>query len=181
MNTTHYMTATGVYVMLLLGFVIDYWSIGPNSIRDRLAFLIYLACFREGFNGSEIDRALVELFGGVIDKTKDWARDAYIADADTRIVIGASVSVIAIYCVGCLLPDVWAQHMGRYAAMAFTVRSRSRINWRLLSCAIVIGLMVDLSKGMLGGLFNMLVQLDVELISELPDILFGTGEGGYGQ
>jgi hypothetical protein len=61
-------------VLLLLALVVDYMSVGPNSIRDRLAFLMGLVAVREGFNGSPLDDFVAQQ----LDKrpTMDVVREA---------------------------------------------------------------------------------------------------------
>ena len=52
----HLMSPTATAILLVLALIIDYMSVGPNSLRDRLAFLMGVAAIREGFNGSPLDR-----------------------------------------------------------------------------------------------------------------------------
>lgn len=167
----HIMSPTGVYVMFMIAVVIDWMSVGPNSVRDRVAFVIALACFREGFNGSDLDKFVVQALGGVIDQTKVWSGDAYIADAETSIVIGAVVGVVGIYTAGCLMPSMLATKMGRFATMAF--RSRTRLNWQLWLCAFFIGMTADLAEGVVGLILNFFVDLCVTVTGIMPGWIFG--------
>src|SRR5687767_15803921 len=94
------MSPTGVAVLLLLALVVDYMSVGPNSLRDRLAFLLALPAVREGFNDSPLDRWTVGALSGAIDTLKGMTGGAYIAGAVTSVVVGALVGVLFIYTVG---------------------------------------------------------------------------------
>jgi hypothetical protein len=55
------MSPTATALVLLLALVVDYMSVGPNSIRDRIAFLLAVPAIREGFNGSPLDGWTVDL------------------------------------------------------------------------------------------------------------------------
>jgi hypothetical protein len=171
LNGIHFLTPTGVYVLLILAFVIDYTSIGPNSIRDRVAFFIAVACINEGFNASTLDAKLAETLGAVIDQTKVWSGDAYIADAKTNIVIGAVVSIAWIFTIGVLLPAKFSSRVGKFATMTF--ECKTRLNYKLWASAIFLGLMTDLTQGLFGFVFQGALRYDTFIVGFLPRILFG--------
>jgi hypothetical protein len=118
----HSMSPTGVAVLLLLALVVDYLSVGPNSIRDRIAFFLGLAAIRQGFNGSPLDNWTVGFLSGAINQLKGMTGSAYIAGAVTSALIGAGVGVLAIYTVGALMPNKATKYLGRFAAIKFRSR-----------------------------------------------------------
>ncbi len=113
----HVMSPTGVAVLLMLALVVDYLSIGPNSIRDRLAFCLALPAIRQGFNDGPIDRWTVEALSNGIEALKNVAGGSYLAAAITSVVLGAGVTILAIYTVGALLPAKASKKLGRFAAI----------------------------------------------------------------
>ena len=166
------MSPTACAVLLLFALVVDWLSMGANSIRDKLAFLMGLAAINVGFDGSPLDRWTVGVLSALIDKAKEQAGDAYIAGAITAQLIGAAVLVLAVYTIGCLMPDRFAKKLGKYAAMAFP-STKSRINWKLWVCAALLGMMCDLPVGWGGDTLRFLVDLNVDLCSTVPAWLFG--------
>lgn len=169
----HVMSPTGVAVLLLLALVVDYMSVGPNSIRDRLAFLLGLVAVREGFNGSPLDRWTVDAFSGAIDTLKGMAGGAYIAGAVTQVVLSAAVGILAIYTVGALMPDKLSTKLGRFATIHFPDSAMHRINYKLWLFAILLGLLADLPGGVVGALLNGAIAALTEVVQPLPNFLFG--------
>lgn len=169
----HVMSPTEVGVLLLLALVVDYMSVGPNSIRDRLAFLMGLVAVREGFNGSELDRWTVDALSGLIDMLKNMAGGAYIAGAITQVVLSAAVGILAIWTVGALMPDKLATKLGRFAGIHFPDSAIHRINYKLWTCAILLGLLADLPGGVVGNLLSAAIAALTEVFQPLPNFLFG--------
>lgn len=169
----HVMTPTGVAVLLLLALVVDYMSVGPNSIRDRLAFLMGLVAIREGFNGSPLDQWTVEFLSGAIDTLKNMAGGAYIAGAATQFVLSAAIGILAIYTVGAMLPVKMSAKLGRFATIAFPDSAIHRLNYKLWTCALLLGLLADLPGGAVGGLLDGAIAALTEIFQPLPNFLFG--------
>jgi hypothetical protein len=169
----HVMSPTGVAVLLLLALVVDYLSVGPNSIRDRLAFLMALPAIREGFNGSPLDQWTVGALSKGIDTLKQMAAGAYIAGAITSVVLGAGIGVLAIYTVGALMPNSAAKKLGRFASIKFPTSSLHRINYRLWLCAALLGMLADLPGGMVGQMLTTAVDFLVSVSASIPFTLFG--------
>lgn len=169
---SHSMSPTGVAVLLLLALVTDYMSVGPDSLRDRLAFLMGLAAIREGFNGSPLDQWTVGALSNAIDSLKAMASGAYIAGAVTSVLLAAGVGILAIYTVGALLPTKFAGRLGRFAAIQFPTSALHRINVKLWVCAILLGMLADLPQGLVGSLVTSAVNADVALASTIPALLF---------
>lgn len=169
----HEMSPTGVAVLLLLALVVDYMSIGPNSMRDRLAFLIALPVVREGFDDSPLDEWTVDALGTLIDSLLKMTKGAYIAGASTNAIIGAAVGILFIYTIGALLPDRFSNKLGRFATLSFPTSPMKRINVKLWICAIFLGMLADLPRGLVGDVLTMFVDFLVSVTAFLPETLFG--------
>lgn len=167
------MSPTGVAVLLLLALVFDYMSIGPNSIRDRLAFFLGLAAIRQGFNGSPLDNWTVGFLSSLIDQLKHMTGTAYITGAVTSTLIGAGIGVLAIYTVGALLPDRFSKRLGRFAAIKFPASGLHRINYKLWLCAALLGMLGDLAGGTVGQIITTAIDMDVSVCASIPFSLFG--------
>src|SRR5690349_22447973 len=113
------MSPTATCILLLLALVVDWMSVGPNSIRDRIAFAFALAAVREGFNGSPLDQWTVGFLGGLIEQLLAATKGAYIAGAAVNTVVGAAVGILWIYTVGCVLPVKASKKLGRFATLSF--------------------------------------------------------------
>lgn len=169
----HVMSPTGVAVLLLLALVVDYLSVGPNSIRDRLAFLMALPAIREGFNGSPLDAWTVGALSNLIDTLKGMASGAYIAGAVTSVILGAGIGVLAIYTVGALLPNKFSNKLGKFAAMKFPTSAIHRLNYKLWLCAALLGMLADLPGGLVGQMLTWSVDFLVSTTATIPFTLFG--------
>lgn len=164
---------TGVAVLLLLALVVDWMSFGPNSIRDRLAFLLGLVAIRAGFNNSPLDRWTVDALSGAIDTLKDMSGGAYIAGAATQLVLSALIGCLAIYTVGALLPDKAQAKLGHFAKISFPQSPMHRINTKLWVMAIMLGMLGDLPGGIVGSILNGSIAALTEIFQPLPNLLFG--------
>ncbi|MER7164478.1 hypothetical protein ABT336_00145 [Micromonospora sp. NPDC000207] len=167
------MSPTAVFIVLLLALLVDYMSIGPNSIRDRLAFLMAVTAIREGFNGSPLDVWTVEQLRGIIQGLLDQTGDAYIAGASINLIIGALIGVLWIYVVGCMLPVKASKKLGRFATLQFKPSGLYRLNLPLWAAAVPLGLMSDLSKGFIGEMTHVLLDIATAIIAPVPAFLFG--------
>lgn len=168
----HVMSPTGVAVLLMLALVVDYMSVGPDSVRDRLAFLMALPAIREGFDGSPLDGWTVGALSSGIDMLKQAASGAYIAGAITSFVLGAGVIVLAIYTIGALLPDRLSSKLGRFATIHLPSSALHRINYKLWLCAALLGLLADLASGPAGDVLRGAIDLVAKFASLVPG-LFG--------
>ena len=169
----HVMSPTGVAVLLLLALVVDWMSVGPDSIRDKLAFLMALPAIREGFNGSPLDAWTVDALSRFIDALLGMTGSAYIAGAAVNIVLSASVGILAIYTVGVLLPQKFSTKLGRFAQLSFPASTGYRLNGRLWLCAALLGLLADLPGGAVGNLLSGAIAALTEVVQPLPNLLFG--------
>ncbi|XVU25837.1 hypothetical protein ACQPZJ_01895 [Actinoplanes sp. CA-054009] len=164
---------TGVAVVLLFALVIDYMSVGADSIRDRAAFLLAVPAFHDGFDGSPADRWTVQRLSELIGYLLEQTGGARMAGASINTIVGALVGILFVYTVGCLLPVKASKKLGRFATLTFPRTGVFRINWRLWLCAFLLGVLCDLAQGLIGDLTNGAVGLLVGLVAPLPMTLFG--------
>jgi hypothetical protein len=169
----HAMSPTAVAVVLILALVVDYMSVGPDSLRDRLAFLLAVPGFRDGFNGSPLDAWTVQRLHDGLGYLLAQTDGAYIAGASINVLLGAGVGILAIYTIGCLLPDRAASKLGRFAGLSFPSTGMHRINWKLWLCAFLLGILADLGRGVIGEATEGLVVALTALVAPLPTLLFG--------
>lgn len=171
----HLMSPTATAILLVLALIIDYMSVGPNSLRDRLAFLMGVAAIREGFNGSPLDRWTVGTATRGIEMLLDSppVSGSYMAGASINALVGAGVGLLFIYTVGCLLPLKAAKKLGRFATLTFPQSPMMRLNVKLWICAILLGMLADLPTGFIGGLTEGSVVFLTGLFAPIPEWLFG--------
>ncbi|RLK13342.1 hypothetical protein DER29_4360 [Micromonospora sp. M71_S20] len=169
----HAMSPTEVAILLLLAIVVDYMSIGPNSLRDRLAFLMAVPAIKEGFDESPADKATVEALGGAIERLLDSTGGAYIAGASVNFVLGALVGLLWIYTIGCMMPVKLSKKMGRFATLTWPQSPLYRLNGRMWLVAILLGMMSDLPGGLIGDITRSLLDIATGLVAFLPGLLFG--------
>jgi hypothetical protein len=171
----HIMSPTATAILLILALIIDYMSVGPNSFRDRIAFLMGVAAIREGFNGSPLDRWTVGMATRGIEMLLDSppVSGSYLAGASINALVGAGVGLLFIYTVGCLLPLKAAKKLGRFATLTFPQSPMMRINVKLWIAAILLGMLADLPTGFIGGLTEGSVVFLTGLFAPLPEWLFG--------
>lgn len=169
----HMMSPTGVAVLLMLALVVDYLSIGPNSLRDRLAFLLAVPAIREGFNGGPLDQFTVGALSAAIDVLKSAAGGSYIAGAITSVVLSAGVACLALYTIGALLPVKASAKLGRFATITFPTAPMHRINTKLWVCAALLGMLADLPQGATGDLIRGAIDTLTSWVATIPGLLFG--------
>lgn len=169
----HTMSPTGVAALILLAFVVDWMSVGPNSFRDRLAFLLVVPAFREGFNGSPLDAWTVDALNRLVGGALSMADGAYVAGASANIVLSAAVGCLWIYTVGCLLPVKASKKLGRFATISWPQSAMFRLNTRLWICAALLGVFADLPRGVVGDLAEGSIIALTNVVAPLPAWLFG--------
>jgi hypothetical protein len=177
------MSPTATAVLILLALVVDYMSIGPNSIRDRLAFFLALPAIRVGFRNSPLTHWTVDMLAAWINTAKDTTKGAYIAQASANMIIGAGVGILAIYCVGVLLPVSASSRLGAFARLSFSSHGGgglpngtggiSRLNARLWFCAATLGLLADLPGGLIGTILRSVIDALTSVVAAVPNLLFG--------
>lgn len=171
----HMMSPTAVAILLLLALIIDYMSVGADSIRDRLAFLMGVAAIREGFNGSPADRWTIGMATRGIEMLLESppVSGSYLAGASINALVGAAVGLLFIYTVGCLLPVKASKKLGKFATLTFPGSPIKKINYKLWACAILLGMFADLPAGFIGGVTEGSVIFLTGLFAPFPNWLFG--------
>ena len=167
------LTPTGVSVLLMLALVVDYMSIGPGSIRDRIAFFMALPAIRAGFGGGPLEAWTVDKLSQLIDSLKGLAGASYIAGTATDVFVGAVVGVLAIYTVGVLLPVKAAKRFGAFAQLTWGASPGQRLNGRLWASAILLGVLADVPHGIVGDLLRGGIDFLSSWVGLLPGLLFG--------
>jgi hypothetical protein len=173
MELARTMSPTAVAILLLLALVVDYMSIGPNSLRDRLAFLMAVPALREGFDQSPADQATVAAAGGLIQSLLDSTGGAYIAGASVNAILGVLIGLLWVYTIGCMLPVKAGKKMGRFATLTWPQSPLYRLNTKMWIVAIILGMMSDLPGGLIGDITRSLVSIVTSLVAPLPGLLFG--------
>lgn len=168
----HLMTPTGVAVALIFALTLDALSIGPNSIRDRIAFVIAVGAIYEGFNGSPLDQWTIGALGGLVDQLKAMTGGAYIAGAATEAILSMGVLAVAVITIGVLLPVKAQEKLGPWAAMSFGSGGQ-RINFKLWGAAAILAMFCDLPGGVLGDLLRQGVMLCDRFAAFVPNLLLG--------
>lgn len=180
------LSAAGIFALMLCALLVDYASVGPEWLRDRLAFLMGLTAIRLGWDGSIFDKYTVDTITAWIDEAKRTG-NTQLAAARTEDVFKVLVGLLFLYCLGCLLPTKASAKLGRYALLAFTPASarpgmggpggpggsRYRLNLRLWACAWLLGVLAELSGGLTGGALAQLISLCVRLLTPIPAWFFG--------
>lgn len=169
----HAMSPTATALVLLLALVVDWMSIGGNSIRDRIAFLLAVPAIREGFNGSPLDGWTVDFLRTMIQTLLDATGGAYIAGASINLLIGGAVGILWIYTIGCLLPVKASKKLGRFATLTFPQSPLYRLNGKLWIAAILLGMLADLPRGLVGELTNGSIDFLTGVVAPIPAMLFG--------
>ena len=167
------MSPTAVAVLLLMALTIDYMTVGPPWLRDRVAFVFALVAVREGFDGSPLDAWTVGALGNVVQNALDATGSAYIAGAVANVVLGAAVACVGVYVIGQMLPVKAAKKLGRFAALKFRPSPSLQLNVPLWLCAVLLGLMLDLPGGYVGDGLRWLYDIGLHLVAPLPDAAFG--------
>lgn len=169
----HYLSPAGVAAMLILAFVIDYLSIGPNSLRDKIAFLIALPMLRMGFDGGPLDTWTVQALSSAIEAAKTAGGGSYIAGAATHLVLSVLVACLAIYAIGAILPSKAEKRFGDFAKLALPSTAQWRINWKLWTIALALGILSDLAGGVIGTIVDNAITTLAKAVSVVPGFLFG--------
>lgn len=172
-NHQHLMTPTSVAVLLLMALTLDYLTVGPPWLRDRVAFVFALVAIREGFDGSPLDAWTVAQASAGISWLLAQTGGAYIAGASVNVVLGAMVGCLAIYVIGQMLPAKLVNRLGRFAALKFKPSPINKLNAQLWITAVLIGMMLDLPRGQIGAVLLWLYSLALQLVGPLPALLFG--------
>ena len=171
----HTMSPTAVFITLILALLIDWSSLGPNSLRDRIAFALATPAIREGFDGSPADQWTVGRLREGVQALLDSppVSGSYLAGASINVVIGAMIGLTWLYAVLCMLPPKMSKKLGRAATLSFPPSAMFRLNLPLWAVAIILGLMADLPAGAIGVVCRASIDMLIGPITWLVVTLFG--------
>lgn len=180
LSGTPAITPTATAVLLLLALGIDAMSIGPDSIRDRIAFVMALPVIREGWDGTEFDTWTVGQLERFITNLKGESGQT-IAQASTTAILSVSVFILWMFAMGALIPNKYANRFGRFATMNFRGRTMTtigggggnRLNAKLWSFAILLGLLSDIPQGLAGDVIRFSIDVMGNLVAGIPSLLLG--------
>jgi hypothetical protein len=158
---------------VLLALWGDYLSVGPDSIRDRLAFFLALPAIYEGFNGSPLDDWTVGRLSAGITELLSMTKGAYIAGASVNVLLSAAVGLYALYVAGILLPNKLSSKVGDFLNLNWRKSGLRRLNWQLWTAAVVLGMLCDLPRGAVGESLMFVVELLDQIVSPIPNWMFG--------
>lgn len=161
---THVLSPAGVLAALFLALIIDVMRVGPEWLKDRIAFCVGLVAIREGFGGSILERWTVDALVSFIDGGfKIVGSDIYITQASAMVVAQVLIGAVALYCAGVLMPERLTKWLGGFARLSFGRRKagaktvavdshgeRYKLNAKLWACAWILGLLADLPQGGVG-------------------------------
>lgn len=159
-------TPSAVFLIFVLAWMVDYWSVGADSIRDRLAFLMALAAVRVGFDGSSLDKVTLEYLTTWLDQVKGTG-NTFLEKGTADDILNVIIVAVVLYSVFVMVPSKFSHKLGGAAKLTFK-KSSSRINWKLWFCAFFLGMFVDLARGPFGAFARGIVGLDVALVSVIP-------------
>lgn len=168
------MTPTGVAALLIFGFVIDYFAIGPAWLQVRLTFIAAVTGFRQGFDAGPLDTWTVEKATEVIRLALDQAKGSYIAGAIPLSIVGIAVGVLSLYTLGLMLPAKLSRRLGRFVTAAFKETGIRKISWPVWGMALPLGLLAELPQGWIGAITTFSVDsVYVFVGAPIPSLIFG--------
>lgn len=178
LSDTPNITPTSVAVLLILALALDAMSVGPDSVRDRIAFVMAYPVVRAAWDGSDFDTWTVGNLMRVIGAVQAEAGPT-LAQASTTVILSALVFVLWMFAMGALIPDRYSARMGRFASYNFR-RARGgigggavryQLNGKLWTFAILLGLMTDIPQGIAGDLMRFSVDVMGNLVAGIPNLL----------
>lgn len=169
----HSLSPTAVAVLFIIGFIIDYFAIGPAWVQTRLTFICVVVAVRQGFDDSPLDKWTVDKASSLIQSALDMAKGAYIAGASAAFLVGCVVGILSIYTLGCMLPIKASKRLGRIATAQFKETGLRKINPNVWLLAIPLGLLADAPAGWIGQLTAFCMDIYSFIATPLPGLVFG--------
>lgn len=168
------MSPTGVAALLIFGFVIDYFAIGPAWLQVRLTFIAAVTGFRQGFDAGPLDTWTVEKATEVIRIALDQAKGSYIAGAIPLTIVGIAVGVLSLYTLGLMLPTKLSKKLGRFVTAAFKETGIRKVSWPVWGMALPLALLAELPQGWIGLITTFTVDdIYTWVGSPIPRLIFG--------
>lgn len=168
------LSPTGCAVLIVIAFLLDFLTILPAWLQVRLTFASVVTAVRAGFDDSPLDKWTVDKASGAIQMALDQAKGAYIAGASAAVLTGCLVGVLAIYCIGCMLPVKWSKKAGRLATLQWKETPIRNVSPQLWVAAILLGLLADLPPdGWMATCIDAFVGACRVVAAPLPHLIFG--------
>ena len=168
------MDAVTIMFLIAIALSIDYMSIGPDSLRDKIAFAIALPAIYGGWDGSTLDTKITDGIQQAIQSglrsTGTTHSTAQMAQAGMRCL----VFFVLVYAIGALMPEKWSKKCGRWAQINFKAGSSDRLNKKLWGCAIVLGLLGGQLGGLSGSVLKNFLSFMTGATVGLPAALIGS-------
>lgn len=169
----HQLSPTGVAVVIIIAFLIDYLSVLAAAVQTRLVFMCVCVAVREGFNNSPLDKWTVDKASGIIQSLLDQAKGAYIAGASAQTLVGCAVGALWVYALGCMLPVKWSKKFGRLSTAQFKETGFRKMNWQIWAIAVPCGMLADMPVGWIGDLCRGAMTFFAMVVDLLPGLIFG--------
>jgi hypothetical protein len=174
------MTATAVFMAMLLALALDWSAFGADSWRDRMILVFGTPAVYCGWNDGPIDTWCVEKIRKGITWGLQHSGFLHFASVSVNAVIGMCSGLLFIYACFALMPKFlqrWVSRVkfvGRAASWQLPGGSPAkRINVKLWLIAIALGLFGDLARGWVGGPVVPMIQAGAHLTNWVLATAFG--------
>lgn len=169
----HILSPTAVAALVVIAWIVDFFSVGPAWVQTRLVFATVVTFVRQGFDDSPLDKWTVDKAAELIQSLLNQAHGSYIAGAAADMIVGFIIFGLFIFCLGCMLPVKWAKKTGRFSTLQFKETGLRKMNWQIWGMAVPLGLLADLPNGFAGTMCDVFVNLCVFTTGPIPALLFG--------
>ncbi len=170
------MSPSGVAVLFMMVMGLDYLSLGPDWLRDRILLIFGIAAWRDGFDGSQLDQWTLEKVTNGIDLLLTLDKLAYIGGASAAIVVGCAISILAVWALGALMPDKpWVtKYAGKWAKIDLPSSNLHQLNYKIHAVGAALGMFSDLAPGgALGGWVDAGTNWTTQMAAAAVMFLFG--------
>lgn len=174
------LSASGVFMALLLALVLDYSAAGSDSLRDKFILILGTPAVYSGWNGGPFDLWCIQKISAglnwLLTSTGAWL---HLTGVAVNLVIGMASGCLFVYALFAILPNRIKVMLGKKSpwlgkATAWKLpTSVGRINWKLWTVAICLGLFGDLARGWIGGPVVPAIELAGTFTNWLLANLFG--------
>jgi tetrahydromethanopterin S-methyltransferase subunit D len=167
------LTDVAIVMLLSIAFAIDFMSIGVDTIRDKVAFLLSLPAIHACWADSSLDAGLTQGMRQLIEagfQTTGTKRDvAQLSAAGIKCMIFFTL----VYVIGVLVPNKWAAKAGKWATYSFKMKQTSRINYKLWGCSFILGVFGGQLGGLSGSILTSALDTLTAVTAGVPNMLIG--------
>jgi hypothetical protein len=172
-NVDKALSPTAVASLVVLAFIIDFFSVGPAAFQTRATFILVATFMRQGFDDSPLDKWTVDKAAQLIQSGLDQAGPAWIAGASANAIVGFIVGALFIFCLGNMLPQKWSRRTGRMATMQWKETQLRKMNPPVWIAAAAFGMLSDLPDGLIGIMCDAFSNLCLFVAGPAPALIFG--------